>query len=107
MSVITQDGNSALIKAAFYGRTEVVVELVKAKANLDLQDKVCSSHHSLYMYIHTCCRAVTGMSRDLQLRLAASMHCVYCMDDVCHTTYMYVCHHTGWILCTDMGSLPG
>ena len=58
MSVITQDGDSALIEAAFYGRTEVVVELVKSKANLDLQNKVCSSSHSLYiiyMYIHTCC----------------------------------------------------
>ena len=29
------------MKAASEGRTEVVVELVKARANLDLQDKVC------------------------------------------------------------------
>ena len=41
MSVITQNGNSALIWAAYKDYTEVVVELVKAKANLDLQDKVC------------------------------------------------------------------
>ena len=41
MSVITQDGDSALILAARYGHNEVVVELVKAKANLDLQNKVC------------------------------------------------------------------
>ena len=41
MSVITQDGDSALILAAIDGHTEVVVELVKAKANLDLQNKVC------------------------------------------------------------------
>ena len=40
-SVITQDGETALINAAWNGHTEVVVELVKAKANLDLQDKVC------------------------------------------------------------------
>ena len=52
MSVITQDGNSALILAAFDGRTEVVVELVKAKANLDLQDKVCSR---LTVTIHCTC----------------------------------------------------
>ena len=32
------------------GHTEVVVELVNAKANLDLQDKVC--HYSVYMYVH-------------------------------------------------------
>ena len=37
----TQDGESALMKAASEGSTEVVVELVKARANLDLQDKVC------------------------------------------------------------------
>ena len=42
MPVITQYGYSALILAARYGHTEVVVELVKAKANLDLQNKVCS-----------------------------------------------------------------
>ena len=41
MSVITQDGYTALILAAYKGRTEVVVELVKAKANLDLQTEVC------------------------------------------------------------------
>ena len=42
-SVIAQDGGSALIRAASSrrGHTEVVVELVKARANLDLQDKVC------------------------------------------------------------------
>ena len=37
----TQDGESALIMAARSGHTEVVVELVKARANLELQDKVC------------------------------------------------------------------
>ena len=37
----TQVGGSALMKAARGGSTEVVVELVKARANLDLQDKVC------------------------------------------------------------------
>ena len=40
MSVITQDGNSALMRAAYYGRTETIEELVKAKANLDLQNNV-------------------------------------------------------------------
>ena len=37
----TQVGESALICAASRGHTEVVAELVKARANLDLQDEVC------------------------------------------------------------------
>ena len=41
-SVITQYGKTALMKAASEGHTKVVVELVKAKANLDLQDEVCT-----------------------------------------------------------------
>ena len=41
MSVITQYGRSALMFAAIEGRTEVVVELVKAGANLNLQNRVC------------------------------------------------------------------
>ena len=40
MSVITQDGKSALMRAARHGHTETVAELVKAKANLDLQNNV-------------------------------------------------------------------
>ena len=47
MSVITQDGWSALMMAAMEGKTEVVVELVKAGANVDMQNKV-------YVYINTC-----------------------------------------------------
>ena len=39
--VTTQDGWSALMYASSWGRTEVVVELVTAGANLNLQDKVC------------------------------------------------------------------
>ena len=41
LSLISQDGDSALMEAAYYGETDVVVELVKAGANLDLQNKVC------------------------------------------------------------------
>ena len=41
MSVITQDGDSALMIAVKeWGRTEVVSLLLKAGANTDLQDKV-------------------------------------------------------------------
>ena len=41
MSVITQRGDSALMEAARKGKTEVVVELVKAGANVDMQNGVC------------------------------------------------------------------
>ena len=41
MFVITQSGVSALMKAALYGHTEIIQQLVKAGANLDLQNKVC------------------------------------------------------------------
>ena len=37
----TQYGETALMKAARCGYNEAVVELVKAKANLDLQNEVC------------------------------------------------------------------
>ena len=40
MSVITQNGYSALMMAARWGRTEVVSLLLEAKANTDLQNKV-------------------------------------------------------------------
>ena len=41
MFVITQWGYSALMWAAVRGKTEVVVELVKAGANVDMENKVC------------------------------------------------------------------
>ena len=41
MSVITQYGWSALIRAADNGDTETVAELVKAGADMNLQDNVC------------------------------------------------------------------
>ena len=46
MSVITQNGDSALMRAAYHGRTETVKELIKAKANLDLQNKVILYDHN-------------------------------------------------------------
>ena len=39
---VTQDGDSALTLAARCGQTSIVVELVKAGAKLDLQNKVWS-----------------------------------------------------------------
>ena len=40
VSVITQDGKSALMMAAREGRTEVVSLLIEAGANINLQNKV-------------------------------------------------------------------
>ena len=40
MSVITQDGDSALMMVARKGRTEVVSLLLEAGANIHLQNKV-------------------------------------------------------------------
>ena len=50
MSIITQDGNSVLMRAAYYGHTETIRELVKAKANLDLQNDVCIQLVIMSMY---------------------------------------------------------
>ena len=50
MSVITQNGWSALMWAASEGRTKVIVELVKAGANVDMQNTVCQY---LYIYVYT------------------------------------------------------
>ena len=41
LSVTAQDGETALIQAAWRGSTDVVVELVRGGANLDLQNMVC------------------------------------------------------------------
>ena len=41
MSLITQGGDSALMRAAYCGRTNAVVELINSGANLDLQNEVC------------------------------------------------------------------
>ena len=58
-SVITQYGLTVLMKAASEGYTEVVVKLVKAKANLDLQNNVC--HYSVYTCIS---ESVDSLCRD-------------------------------------------
>ena len=52
MSVITQDGWSALYSAALNGCTEIMQQLVKAGANLDLQDNVCQyvETHDVHEY---------------------------------------------------------
>ena len=41
MSIITQNGWTALMRAAYWGYTEIVAVLVKEGANKDLQNEVC------------------------------------------------------------------
>ena len=56
MSVITQKGGSALMAAAQEGKTEAVVELVKAGANVDMQNEVCQYIyvvHDVHVYVYT------------------------------------------------------
>ena len=54
MCIITQVGISALMLAAMKGETEVVVELVKAGANVDLLSKVrMSIIHDVHVQKHT------------------------------------------------------
>ena len=43
MSIITQNGYTALMSASWKGMTEVVTQLVKAGSALDLQNDVCIS----------------------------------------------------------------
>ena len=55
MSVITQDGASALMLAAKGGKTEVIVELLKAGANVDMQTKIQNivcQHIYIVHYVH-------------------------------------------------------
>ena len=40
LHIMSQEGDSAVMLAAWRGKTGIVVELVKAGANLDLQDNV-------------------------------------------------------------------
>ena len=51
MSVITQGGDSALMIAAREGKTEVVVQLVKAGANVDMQNRVCQYFSELANHV--------------------------------------------------------
>ena len=48
LSFISQVGNSALMLAAYLGMAKIAVELVKAGANLDLQNKVRCHYVNTY-----------------------------------------------------------
>ena len=48
-----QNGDSALMKAAWRGYTEIVIDLMKAEANLNLQNKVLTVL-CMFATVHTC-----------------------------------------------------
>ena len=73
--------------AALEGKTEVVVELMKAGANVDLQNNVCQYYmYGAYSIYTTACST---------LLVYSEYHLVY------HTTHVH--HHTGGGLCPDVG----
>ena len=54
MSVVIQDGYSPVMLAAMKGETEVVVELVKAGANVDMQNEVRTYVNTFVVHnVHT------------------------------------------------------
>ena len=87
MSVITQEGWSALMSAASKCKTEAVVELVKAGASVDMQTKVCQyiyvvhDVHKLHVYIHVCVyihvHVLTTLSLTLYYVLGLIFVCIY------------------------------
>ena len=72
MSVITQDGDSALMDAATWGRTEVISLLLEAGANIDLQNKVC-----LDQVLSKTIPAIDVVSM-LRSSLASNLHALKC-----------------------------
>ena len=77
--VMIQDGKTALMIVAGFGRTEVVVELVKAGADLNLQDSVSLylSYIPLYLSLHVLLLASGASPPSLVNRL------IFYMYDLC------------------------
>ena len=86
MSVITQDGWSALMLAAVRGKTEAVVELVKAGANVDMQNEVCQ-----YIYM-THDVNVQNHTGRLNSPLFVTHTCTCTCNCTCYM-YMYTVHN--------------
>ena len=86
MSVITQDGVSALMFAAGRGKTEAVVELVKAGANVDMQAEVCQ-----YTFIVHDVNVQNHTSTLNSLLFVTHYNYTYIVH-VCTCIYMYNVH---------------
>ena len=53
MSVITQRGDTALMEAARGGKSEAIVELVKAGANVEMLNRVCQNVTYTHVHVYT------------------------------------------------------
>ena len=62
MSLLTQDRESALMIAARWGKSEAVVELAKAGANVNLQNNVCHCICRILAKYHNPCPETRGMN---------------------------------------------
>ena len=61
---ISQIGNSALMEAAYWVKTDIAVELVKAGANLDLQNNVrIQSAPAMYMYVRVTSQSCLSINK--------------------------------------------
>ena len=89
--VMIQDGKTALMIAAEFGKTEVVVELVKAGADLNLQDRVSLylSYIPLYLSLHALLLA-SGASPPSHVNRPISICMIYVMGTYIHTIALYV-----------------
>ena len=98
MSVITQDGWSALIWAAYEGKTEAVVQLVKAGANVDMQNAVRTCAYT-YMYKHNVQLHVhvrTCIYGQCTCMWTCTYLCIRCTIMHVHTCTMYVYGSDVW-----------
>ena len=78
-SIFPQDGDTVLTRAVRKCGAEVVVELVKAGAYVNLPNHVC---HCIIMHI---------------MQVSSPFH--LCMSFV--IVHNHVCPHTGWNICSD------
>ena len=62
--LLTQGGDSALIKASWIGNIEVVVELIKAGAHLNLQNKVQRQDMVMIFCMNMCSAKLVGVSNS-------------------------------------------
>ena len=98
---VTQDGDSALTRAASGGNTNVVVELVKAGTKLDLQNKVLNSisrllpHERLDLNIPYLIIATQTLNR-LEILLPQCLILIACSMVSLYFITHVLFYHIGW-----------